>query len=251
MIFGQTLWIVIVAYACSFLGALQVPIFVATLSYSLVGVIYDFKSRSHSENSADESAPVIEQIVSFFQVQSFYGSPINKSLLTSTTEVILDHDDDAGPTESSTPKTKMHLNVTASASVDRAAATTPLGNVRKSQSEIYFKALFLACVATIVYNHVWILFITFVPIFTHLANKFVVTFGIKQYVLDILQNLTAGIQVSCHLSNPFYTNPIHLSLLAEMDYRTTIGRAAALFAGRFTIEQQNPSTNSTNDARFD
>lgn len=196
MVFGQTLWIVIVAYACSFLGALQVPVFVATLSYSMVGVIYDFKSRVHNDNSGDESAPVIEQIVSFFQVQSFYGSPVARAtLLTSSTELVSDHDDDGGPTESSTPKTKMHLNVTAPVNGGGAAAS-PTANVRKSQSEIYFKALFLACVATIVYNHVWILFITLVPILTYLANKFVVTFGIKQYVLDILQNLTEGIQVS-------------------------------------------------------
>lgn len=192
MIFGQSLWIVIVAYACSFLGALQVPVFVATLSYGLIGVIYDFKSRTANDDSSlDESAPVIEQIVSFFQVQSFYGSPISKTLLTSGTEV-LSNQIDNGPTESSTPKSKMHLNVTAVDSPSSSSNST----TKKSQSEIYFKALFLACIAAIVYNHVWILFITFVPIFIYLANKFMISFGIKQYVFEFFTNLTTGIQVN-------------------------------------------------------
>lgn len=179
------------AYACSFLGALQVPVFLATLSYGLIGVIYDFKSRTtDDESSLEESAPVIEQIVSFFQVQSFYGSPITKTLITSGTEEVSLHQNDIGPTESSTPKSKMHLNVTAAESPLSASAST----IKKSQSEIYFKALFLACIAAIVYNHVWILFITFVPIFIYLANKFMISFGIKQYVFETFTYLTAGIQ---------------------------------------------------------
>lgn len=189
MIVGQTLWIVILAYGCSFLGALQVPVFVAALIYALVGIIYDMKS-TNSTSDLDKSGPVIEQIVSFLNVPSFYGTPLSLSATgnaSSHLQSIIDE-----PSESSTPKTKMHLNIKAT---DENDEQNNESSTAKKQSDIYFKALFLACLMTILYNHVWMAFIALIPISIYLINKVLLTFGIKDSVCEQFVYLTTGIQV--------------------------------------------------------
>lgn len=181
MILGQTLWIIFVAYGCSFLGALQVPIFLASLTYALVGIIFDFKSRSH--RNVDNNTTIVQQIVNFLEVQ-VYTNVRTPSIVQKLVER-----SDEGPIETDTPKTKMHLNIKA-----KDYHTDESVKV-KSQSEIYFKALFLACVSTILYKHVWMMFVAVVPISIYIANKIIIAFRIKETIASECTDLTAGLKV--------------------------------------------------------
>lgn len=183
VVLGQTLWIVIVAYVCSFLGALQIPVFVASIIYAIVGIVYDFKSRT-----SDDDSSIVDKIVSFVNVQSSYKSPISSPVAaqSSKAESITDGDVDV-------PKTKVHLNVQTS---------TPMnGDDEKSQSEIYFKGLFLACIVTMIYKHTWMLFVAFVPILIYLTKRFILAFGLEHYVTEKWIELTSGIRVSISMFN--------------------------------------------------
>lgn len=195
MLIGQTLWIVLVAYGCSFLGAFQVPVFLATLTYALVGVIFDFKSRSLQNTTEMTDTTIVHQVVRFLTVQP-------KTPITSPSTSFCDDDLNRGDSAESSPKTKMHLNV---------KTPTDYSNLmpkaeKKSQSEIYFKALFLACVATIFYKHVWMLFIAFIPIFIFIAKKGIVAFRVKENLTENLIELTAGTRVNIVKKNIFLIN---------------------------------------------
>lgn len=180
VVLGQTLWIVIVAYICSFLGAFQIPVFAASIIYAIVGVVYDFKSRTTEEDSS-----IVEKIVSFVNVQSSYKSPISSPVaaqpISSKGELVAERDGDA-------PKTKIHLNVQTSAPVN--------GDDEKSQSEIYFKGLFLASIVTMIYKHTWMLFVAFVPILVYLTKRFILAFGLEHYVTEKWIELTSGLRVT-------------------------------------------------------
>lgn len=182
VVLGQTLWVVIVAYVCSFLGALQIPVFVASIIYAIVGVVYDFKSRTSEDDSS-----IVEKIVSFVNVQSAYKSPISSPVAVppslTKSELMAEHD---GIVD--LPKTKIHLNVQTPAPGN--------GDDDKSQSEIYFKGLFLASLVTMIYKHTWMLFVAFVPIFIYLTKRFVLAFGLEQLVTEKWTELTSGIKVT-------------------------------------------------------
>lgn len=180
MILSQTLWIIFVAYGCSFLGAFQVPIFLASLIYALVGIIFDFKSRSLRNV---DNATIVQQIVNFLEVQVY-----TNVRATSMVEEVVEGSDEE-PAETDTPKTKMHLNIKTKNHRTEEAAQI------KSQSEIYFKVLFLACVSTILYKHVWMMFVAVVPIFVYIANKIIIAFRIKETIAIEWTDLTAGLQV--------------------------------------------------------
>lgn len=184
VVLGQTLWVVIAAYVCSFLGALQIPVFVASITYAIVGVVYDFKSRTTDENSS-----IVEQIVSFVNVQSAYKSPVSSPVAppTSSSRSELVPEQDGSDVA---PKTKIHLNVQSPAPM--------IDDDDKSQSEIYFKGLFLACIVTMIYKHTWMLFVAFVPIVVYLTKRFVLAFGLEQLVTEKWNELTSGIKVGDH-----------------------------------------------------
>lgn len=230
VVLGQTLWVVIVAYICSFLGALQIPVFVASIIYAIVGVVYDFKSRTIP---TDEDSSIVEKIVSFVNVQSSYMSPISSPVVaqSSKAESIAERDG-----ELDAPKTKIHLNVQTSAhrSVDD----------EKSQSEIYFKGLFLACIVTMIYKHTWMLFVAFVPIIIYLTKRFILAFGLEHYVMEKWIELTSGIRVTCctKKTTTQFLRHCHFEyflLISELDQCSIFGCIAALFARCVTTEQKD------------
>lgn len=201
MLLGQTLWVVLVAYGCSFLGALQVPLFLASLTYALVGVVYDYKARfQRTGETNDANLTIVDKVVSLLDVPNFYTTGDLTTPLTSpnTTAVLASVEEIAGEGGAGDSavgddlKAKLHLDV-----------KTPLADlnlgeepvVRRSQSEIYFRALFLACIATVFYNHVWMLFVVLVPILVFVANKAIVAFCVVDVVRTNWTDLTGGIRV--------------------------------------------------------
>lgn len=198
MLIGQTLWIVLIAYGCSFLGAFQVPVFLSSLTYAMIGIVVDFKSRTLQRMNNDDGVvaaasgdiSIMQKIVNFLEVQVYThtASSSRRTSCISMNEHDLTTDDSIV-----TPRTKMDLNIKSDRRLSRAAVSDE-NITKKSQSEIYFKGLFCACVATILYKHVWMLFVAIVPIFVYLANKIIVTFGIKQTVYAEWTEMTGGLR---------------------------------------------------------
>ena len=188
LVVGQTLWVVLIAYGCSFLGALQVPAFAATLIYALVGIIYDFKDRAQNVPNA-EKVSIFHKIINFLDVQSFYNiayTPVSTPCVQPTTNA--SNENNVADTIS-----KENLNLDLSTDVQSSRSSFVTSNndtVPKSQSGIYFKALFLACFATMLYKHVWMLIVAVIPISIYLANKFIIAFCLKDIATQKFIELT-------------------------------------------------------------
>lgn len=207
MLLGQTLWIVIIAYGCSFLGALQVPVFLSTLIYGFVGAIYDIKIKNNKETSTTrEDNSFIEKCASLLDVQSYYTTPMNNNTTTTmytNDETVNVSTGVVGPSDlqllneqiTLTPKSKMHLNMKTSLRANSYNNDNVDDEIKKSQSEIYFKVLFLVSIITIIYKYVWMLFFAAVPISIYIINKLIITFGLKNYLIKKWNELTGGIQV--------------------------------------------------------
>lgn len=196
MMIGQSLWVVLVAYVCSFLGALQVPILMSALTYALVGFIYNVKysdqdsGGSDTENGADRNLSILDKCASFWE-PSFKSTPNRLSNPTAPSSV---QDVTASPdVDSFIHKTKtLELN-------EKNAVATENESIRESskkpQSEIYFKALFLACLITILYKQLLVLCLAFIPIVIYLTNKLLDMFGFKDYAMCRLEEFGARVQV--------------------------------------------------------
>lgn len=193
MLLGQTLWIVLIAFACSFLGALQVPVFVASLMYALVGGVYDLRVRSTEAAATDDDADaggnttspsvstsrstgLMDRVISLLDVPA--STADDETVVTSSTS------DDAKEED----RLRLRLHVTHS--TDAAPATA----VNRSQSEFYFRALFLACAATVFYQHVWLLFVAAVPIAVYAGHVATVSFAVR----DVLHAQCADLTERLH-----------------------------------------------------
>lgn len=217
MLLGQTLWIVLIAYACSFLGALQVPVFVASLTYALVGVVYDLRARStlaaaaaaadagasgDTEASTTVPSGLVDKVLSLLDVPAFYStgdlsSPVVPTRSAAGSPSVVE--DEAVVTSTSTSddakeqdrlRLRLHVPVSAGASTPAAAATATDAAAIRSQSEIYFRGLFLACAATVFYNHVWLLFVFAVPVAVYAAHVATVSFAVRDVVHAQCADLT-------------------------------------------------------------
>lgn len=204
MLLGQTLWVILVAYGCSFLGALQVPVFLVTLTYALIGVVFDLKVRFKRDDADDANTTIVDRVVSLLDVPTFYTTGDLTTPMTSpnTTTILSSVDeseegnrigDSPAVTTVEDTKPKLSLDVQPPMTDDESGVDKTV--VRRSQSEIYFKALFLVCIATVFYKHVWMLFVVFIPIFVYIANKAIIAFCVVDVVRSNWTDLTAGVQV--------------------------------------------------------
>ncbi|XP_036214521.2 transmembrane protein 245 isoform X5 [Bactrocera oleae] len=140
---GQSLWVAIVSYGCSFLGALQVPAFILIMLYVGVSIIYHMRT-------ADGSSSCIEKLKKLLDKTDFEKSVSNISV----------------------KKQSFHSDaedVSLSETLDSLDNTELLDeNEVPHLSGIYFKCLFYACIATFLYRNVWMFILAAIPISLHL-----------------------------------------------------------------------------------
>lgn len=194
----------LLAYVCSFLGALQVPALIIALTYSTVGFVYNMK---YIDEANESSISDTKNQSMFERCAQFWDSPIIKSTPNrqqttiaaqpSTVQSISSPttfapDDDVDPTV--VLKNKLELNLK-SAGI-KASSVEQDNHTSKSQSAIYFKALFIACLVTILYKQLIVVALSFIPILLYFAKKLIVTFGIKEYLGAAIVDIYALVQVS-------------------------------------------------------
>lgn len=219
MLAGQSIWFMLLAYVCSFLGALQVPALVIALSYSAAGFVYSWKSCENADENSDASETKNQSMLE--RCAHLWDSPIIKSTPNrqQATNATTTHpanvqsisspttfapDDVVDPT--AVLKTKLELNLkTAGAKNNQPSSdhNYPQDNAQtpKSQSAIYFKALFLACLVTILYRQLIVLALSLIPVLLYIGKNLFVTFGIKEYLGTVITDLYASVQVSHSLRN--------------------------------------------------
>uniref|UniRef100_A0A1L8D908 Putative conserved plasma membrane protein n=1 Tax=Nyssomyia neivai TaxID=330878 RepID=A0A1L8D908_9DIPT len=154
MMFGQSLWLLLVAYICSFLGPLQVPVFMAVLIYATCGTIYSY--RMHAERSAIEDVSITEHLRRFVDV----------------------------PKQLKPSKEQLNTSAASKAQLDappRLEIPVP-SDTETGESDLYFKILFLACGGTIIFRNMWLLVFSAVPICMHFTKEAMSSTGSLEYL---------------------------------------------------------------------
>lgn len=195
MLIGQGLWVLLLGYACSFLGALQVPVLMVALTYALVGFIYNWKTHAPGETVADDNGcernqSILEKCASFWDSATVNNSTPQRptagpSAVQDITASTVTEEVKIVGTNREKPDLKFKTHG------DESVVDAP----RKSQSEIYFKALFLACLVTILYKQLLVLCLAFIPVGIYLCNVILDTFGFKDCAIAYLEEFGSRIHV--------------------------------------------------------
>lgn len=203
MVAGQSIWFMLLAYVCSFLGALQVPAFLVAITYSAVGFIYNWKYEEEAlENSSDtKNQSMFERCAHFWESPIIKSTPNRQPTTTSgvvqplggqiSSPTTMLASDDVNPTAVLKTKLELNLKTAKTSSTDFDNNQSP-----KSQSAIYFKALFLACLVTFLYKQLFVLALSFIPVFVYIAKNVFVTFGLKELLRKTVTDLYSSVQVS-------------------------------------------------------
>ncbi|XP_037894846.1 transmembrane protein 245 isoform X1 [Glossina fuscipes] len=146
---GQSLWLAVVSYGCSFLGAMQVPAFLLIMCYVGASIIYHLRCTEGSSSLAEKFTKLLDK--------TDFEKSIN-SLKRINTPIL--HSDIEDISLSETIDSVETLG-TYDLKEDRILEDQHL-------SSIYFKFLFYACLATFLYRNIWMIFMAAIPIFIHL-----------------------------------------------------------------------------------
>ncbi|XP_055616155.1 transmembrane protein 245 isoform X2 [Toxorhynchites rutilus septentrionalis] len=175
LIIGQFLWVLIVGYGCSFLGALQVPVFLGILTYGAIGLVYNLRKD-------ERNVRFIDKWHSLLDVTSYRLNDTNVKPLTASV------DDTSDSSRIEEIKSKLQLDITttpplSSTMNDSKNASDATMNKPSDalESDLYFRILFYACGATIIWMYTWILFLGIIPISLHLTKRVAEILGIIQY----------------------------------------------------------------------
>ncbi|XP_058467349.1 transmembrane protein 245 [Malaya genurostris] len=183
LIAGQMLWVLIVGYGCSFLGALQVPVFLGLLTYGTIGLIYNLRRDDRNVRFIDKWHCLLD--VTSYRLDDSKIDPVISQPTT---------DDTIDSSRIEDIKSKLQLDVTTTPRLSstmnesKCSESATLNKPQESlESDLYFRILFYTCVGTLIWMHTWILFLAIIPISLHLINKIADILGIIQYFSQMSQ----------------------------------------------------------------
>ncbi|KAL7039763.1 hypothetical protein ACKWTF_000104 [Chironomus riparius] len=180
-IVGQLLWIVIIAYGCSFFGPFQIPAFVTIMVYAFLAMMYD--ETTYNELVARlrkifrKEANIIEQLE-----QDEKGEEEEEILATSTTP-LANSNELLQKTKShlSEMKSKLQLNV-------QSDQKSSKKDEEELESNWYFQILFYACAATILFKHLWIVAFCVIPVIFYSIIAICKALGLWNYIEAMLKD---------------------------------------------------------------
>lgn len=163
-VIGQTFWIGVIFYACSYLGPLQIPVLFISIGYIGIAFVYYYKCVEVDEvTEKGTELGIIEKCASYWKPKKI-ANDSNENL----------HD-------------------ISSASI--ASEFDQIDEPTKGGSDIYFKALFISCLVTIFYKQLLMTCLAFIPMGVYLCNKLCHQFGIKDIAIGKIYEFTAFVQV--------------------------------------------------------
>lgn len=176
---GQALWIFVIAYLSSFLGSLQTPVFICCITYGIVGYALD------ETNDGIQLFGKVKRLV------------ISESPDTSTTDPEPSADKEPTPPQMgrllktrhhlSEIKQKMQLSLHHEEKETEKNFSTKTKE-KELESNMYFKALFYACGATVAWNHAWIPLLCSIPVLSYAVKQTLQVFGLWSYLDDKWRN---------------------------------------------------------------
>lgn len=173
---GQSMWIAIASYLCSFLGALQVPALLLVMSYVIASTAYHLQTTHDHDSSS-----FLDRLQKLFDRNDF-----EKSLSICRKAV-------GEPTlQSDVEDISLSETVDSEDTFDAKPAEETEGH----QSDTYFKLLFYACLGTFLYRNIWLFILAAVPVFLHLLYTAGSYTGITQFVCNKINDAYHGVRVS-------------------------------------------------------
>lgn len=165
MVAGQSMWLLLLAYVCSFLGPLQVPVFLVVLGYGVAGFVFSYRTSMAERVAAVDEAvadeirhrSITEKVKEFLcdQAKSANGNSLNASRVN---------------------KADLDLPLNGNrGGDDEAGAVT---------SAMFFKVLFMSCIITVLFKNPWLLFISVVPISLYFVKQTLHTTGAWAVLVD-------------------------------------------------------------------
>lgn len=170
VILAQGGWIFLLGYLCSYLGALQIPVFMSLMVYGLIAMYYDEETNNSDLVKSikgifkkKKEEEVEEEVVKDENEMPSAATPMSRLMKTKS--------------HFSEIKSRMQLNV-AQGSKEEKGKDTPV----ELESNGYFKILFYACTATVLFKHLWIVFLSFIPISFYAIKWLCKALGLWNYI---------------------------------------------------------------------
>lgn len=206
MIAGQSLWVLLLAYGCSFLGPLQVPVFLILIGYGVAGFIYSYKNSVALATVDTPSAIGVD------------NSAVQESNNKSITEKVRDYirSQHKRRTSIKSPNTSYSTAnddlLAGDSTFNKQTLNLPLGGIAQKNpvegddddddstlltSDMFFKVLFYSWAATVLFKNPWLLFISVVPLVLHFIKQLLQSTGawslFTSKVKDLQSNIDAWI----------------------------------------------------------
>lgn len=242
MIIGQGIWVLVIAYLCSFLGALQVPTFMLIMTYGLFGIIYNMRN--------DDNVRYIDKLKNIIKIQNDPKKILDTSQESpeENIEKVVKEQENTAIAKKSQPN-KLLLNIPKTPSLKRPEKF----DNDSLESDVYFKILFYSCLAALLWKHVWIVFLSFIPVTLYVSKKICHVLGITSYV-EAQVNYRWGIFMvsskdsvlrNCQkcLKNEYYKVQKHdkcLFIVSGMASTQTYCPAPYMLTRNSSNEHQNP-----------
>ena len=176
IIAGQSLWIAIVSYFCSFLGALQVPAFLLIMLYVGASIIFHLRTTDDSSSLVDKLKKLLDK------------TDFEKSIKYLRAKQTPQHSDIE---DVSFSETMDSLETLEAYEVKEVASEE-----HQHLSDSYFKFLFYACVITFLYRNVWMFILAAIPIFLHLLFILGKYTGFTDFICGKINDIYESVKVS-------------------------------------------------------
>ncbi|XP_037946040.1 transmembrane protein 245-like isoform X4 [Teleopsis dalmanni] len=192
-IFGQLLWVAIVTYACSFLGAFQVPVLIVIMIYVIVSIGYHLQMN-------EDSSTLVQKLKKL----------LNKNDFEKSMAIIAEK------------KQSLHSDIediSLSETMDSVETIEPsIVNNEPNISDNYFKFLFYACITTFLYRNAWMCILAAIPISLHLLNTLGDITGLKGFIYSKLNDFYNNIK-SWTIEHHSAILPLCLPGILELNYK--------------------------------
>ncbi|XP_022231159.2 transmembrane protein 245 isoform X3 [Drosophila obscura] len=201
---GQSMWIAIAGYLSSFLGALQVPVFLLVMAYVTASTAYHLKG-------SEGSGSYLHRLKMLFDKNDFERSLSNFSLCGKTSS---DRPVSADVLQSDVEDISLSDTVDSTDTFHVKPTETSEGH----QSGTMLKLLLYACLANVLYRNIWMVILAAVPVLLHLIYKFGAYTGITDFVCGKINELYLGLR-AWSIEHHSAVLPLCLPGVLELNYR--------------------------------
>nr|XP_036672619.1 transmembrane protein 245-like isoform X2 [Drosophila suzukii] len=199
---GQSMWIAVAGYLSSFLGALQVPVFLLVMAYVTASTAYHLQT-------IDDSESYLHRLQKLFDKNDFERSLSNFSICGRTNNEPL-----SPGLQSDVEDISLSDTVDSTDTFDAKPGTEAPGH----QSDTFFKLLFYACLGTFLYRNVWMFILAAIPVFLHLIYTVGAYTGITQFVCNKISEVYATLR-SWAIEHHSAVLPLCLPGVLELNYK--------------------------------